>query len=139
MKTKERKFKGALAIGDLPTIIVLIGVGIFAVAIVAQILSSSLVSYCSADGYTYGSFPYSAAANPWSGIYTGCCQSINASNSTDCDTWASGGKYNVTGYGISGISTFGDWWSIIVLAVVFIIILGLLYALIGKRKSTGGY
>ena len=55
---------------------------------------------------------------------------------------ADSADYNITGKGISGLSQFGDWWTVIVLAIILGIIVSVLYmylggALVGKRG--GGY
>lgn len=46
--------------------------------------------------------------------------------------------YNATGAGITGLSTFNDYWTLIGIVVVFSIILGLMVGFFAFRKR-GGY
>jgi len=48
------------------------------------------------------------------------------------DTQTSGtAEYNITDKGITGLGQFGDWWTVIVLAVILGIIVFVLYAYLG--------
>ena len=92
------KKKGVIGIGDIPRVALFIGIAIFVVSLMAQLLG----------------------------------------NLQDQQT-ADSAEYNVTEEGIEGLATFGDWWVIMVLAVILIIIIGLLYALLGGQGRSGGY
>jgi hypothetical protein len=91
---------------------------------------------CSATG-TYGAYASSGpgadgtAQNPVTGTFSGCCTTINSSNAADCDTWDLPDAFNASQEAIDGVGEFADWFTIIALAIVFAIIIGIIVRYIG--------
>lgn len=94
--------------------------------------------------YTYATFNNSPHAthptplpDPSTGSFTGCCSVINdsANASNVCETWTGTAGYNVTGQGVTGISTFGSFLPLIALIIIIIVIVGLLLRNLGTFSA----
>ena len=64
-------------------------------------------------------------------------QVTNTAGCNSTDTFACGAAYNATGSGITGLATFNDFWSVLVLIVILAIVITALYAVFPSR--TVGY
>lgn len=73
-------------------------------------------------------------ANKITNDYSGCCGFINGSAKSqgkDCNSWSYSAAFNSTGGAIEGVAIFSVWFVLIVLAVVFAIIIGIIVKYIG--------
>lgn len=43
-------------------------------------------------------------------------------------------EYNLTNTGLTGIATFGNWWTVIITVVIAVIVIGLVLMLAGRNK-----
>ena len=129
MHTKlKSKRKGVIGIADIPRVALLIGVAIFIVALMTQLSGNLRTAQC--DG-SVGFYNYS---------FEVCCADVNATG-TGCNLISADStpSFNITTQGIEGLATFGDWWTIMVLSVILIIIIGLLYSLLGGQRGGSQY
>ncbi len=136
----KKTLKGNVLSSIGPVALTLV-IAIFIVSIGATMISNLQTTAICTDGTwaTYNSS--SAAVFPATGTYEGCCNEINASNPGDCETWDSDAAFNQTVGGLEGLAQFGDWWVVIVLAVILGIIVSVLYFYLGGSLGTrsGGY
>ena len=131
MNTKlKSKKKGMITISDIPRVALFVGIAVFVVALMTQLSGNLRESQC--DG-TVGRYNFT---------YDVCCITTGGDGNTNlCNTTSStaGPEFNITTEGIEGLATFGDWWTIMVLSIVLIIIIGLLYSLLGGANKGSSY
>lgn len=58
--------------------------------------------------------------------YSGCCDVINATNTTVCDTWYYSGAINTTISGSEGLETMGEWLPTIAIVIMAAVVIGIL-------------
>lgn len=117
---------------DYGALALVLVIGAFVIAIGAEMLETGAETFCD---YTYGSYnssPYGYApgADPVSGSYIGCCQTINSTDNA-CTAWSDSAAYNVSFSGLDGMDTFGTWIPLIALVIVLTLIIGILIKQLG--------
>jgi len=135
---KMKNLKGINAVQTIGPIALTLVIAIFVVSLGGQILGQMQQTGICSSG-TWGTFSNSSSNFPASGDKTGCCTTVNASDSNDCDTWDTNSAFNQTVKGLSGLTQFGDWWTVIVLAVILGIIVSVLYFYLGRGLRSSGY
>jgi len=134
---KKKRFKGFTVNAIGPIALVLI-VAAITISLGGEIQDNFGSVQCSNAGYTYGNFAGSDSTNPLTGNKYGCCQSVNASDSTDCDTWWTGNvAFNITDKGLDASLQLGNWLPTIALIVAAAIIIGILVVYLGRYQSRG--
>jgi hypothetical protein len=89
---------------------------------------------CPGDDFYVTGYTNSPAANPVTSGYYGCCNTQNSTGGStlNCTTWTTGSyAVNASFSSIEGVAQFSGWFTIIALAVVFAIILGIILRYIG--------
>ena len=78
-------------------------------------------------------FTNSPTANTVTGNFDGCCNVINSTGGStlNCTTWGYGAAFNATQDTTDGVGEFSDWFTIIALAIVFAIVIGIIVKYIG--------
>ena len=109
------------SVGLVVTLVILI----IALGIGASIISEVQEIQCD---YTWGTYSTSDSVDPISSGYVGCCQSVNASEATDCDTWSTSAALNVSYQGLEGAESFGNltpvMWLVGAAAVILSLLIG---------------
>ena len=102
------KAKKGQALAGIPSAALYIGIAVFVVAIIITLLAT--------------------------------LQDTQITNTAGCnatDTYGCSAAFNATGSGITGLATFNDFWSVLVLIVILAIVITALYAVFPQR--TAGY
>jgi len=75
-------------------------------------------------------------ANPYDSTWTGCCQTTNETNASQCTTWRTNNvALNTTYSGLESNETLGNWLPIIAVVVAAVVIIGLLVMYLGGLGS----
>lgn len=114
---------------------ILFVVAVMMISIGGQILAQIQETQCD---YTWvENYVNSPSVNPIDSSYTGCCVSINSTDSTlNCTSWATSDVSSNTTYkGLQGVTTFGNWLPLIALIVVASIVIGVIVAYLGRTGS----
>ena len=134
--------KGQASMREIPTSALYLGIAVIVVALIIAVLAGLETSVCTQNSGTVGAFnssPFVGTANtdPVGGDYTGCCSLINTSfnRSNVCETWVAAAGINATNAGITGLGTFNDFWSVLVLIVILSVVIVSLYAVFPRRAG----
>jgi hypothetical protein len=117
-------------------------VAVFIVAMGAQMIGT-MQSDSICDG-TWGFYINSTSTNPITETNEGCCLGTGTNGSggddpANCTTWDTDSALNQTWAGLQGLGMFGDWWTIIILAVIIGIVVGVLFQYLGGTLTGKGY
>lgn len=126
MLTKKRK-GNAGPISTIAPVVLAVVIAVFISAMGAQMLGGLRETQCAG---TIGRYNFT---------YDVCCTvpyaALNTCNATDS---AVGVEFNITTQGMSGIGQFGEWWTIIILAVILGIVVGILFLYLGGTLGGTG-
>lgn len=127
--------KGIAGLQGIPMSALLLGIAVIVVALMITVMAGLATSECTRIGGTEGAYTTSATVSPVTQSYIGCCSNVNASAKTQCLTWANSVGLNTTAKGISGLGTFNDFWSVLVLIVILSIVIVALYAVFPRSAG----
>lgn len=125
-----------MKLGDLIVLSLLLVILGFVLAMGQTVITDLQQTQCT--GGTVGIYSGSDSAHPDGGYY-GCCTSINASDTTDCDTWSVSYALNTSQVTLEGIDTIAGWQDTIALVIIFAVIISLLIGFVfkGAMQSRG--
>ena len=123
-----------MTIGELAGIAITFIVVAFAISMGSNILADLQQNQCD---YTWmAGATNSAAVNPLTSDYTGCCQTVGT-GTLNCSTWYAGSyAMNTTVEGLDALDTMASWLPTLGLVVIAAVIIGVLIFYLGRR--TGG-
>jgi len=122
----SKKKKKGMSVANLQGVAMAIVVAAISIAIGGSILSTLQVSQCVG---TYGTYNNT-------NIGTLCCSSVNASNTNQCLTMQEGSvAYNITGFGLTSLSTMGQWIPLLALVIIASVIIVVVIRSFGGGKE----
>lgn len=134
-KLMESKQMKGQALKEIPNAALLLGIAVVVVALMITVISGLATSVCTQNDGVEGSYINSSSTNPITSSYLGCCSGINASDIQDCNNWTISVALNSTQSGITGLGTFNDFWSVLVLIVILSVVIVALYAVFPRRAG----
>ncbi len=120
--------KASLTLGEVPTAVITLVVLALMIAIGATILATGQPNQCSglASGTVGNYYAYNASGS--------ACNLLNATG-TRLDYYNGGVAYNASGFGLSGMQTFGQWIPTLAIVLAASVVVGLVFAYLLMKRN----
>ena len=120
-------------INALVPIAVVFVVAFFTISIGSVIMTDVSETFCDDTWITTASPAVnSSVVNPTTDGNFGCCTTVNASDTQDCDTWNGDASSNTTSAGLKSLDELASWGPTLALVIIAAIIIGVLVTYLAR-------
>jgi len=123
-------------INTLVPLAVVFVVAAFTLSIGSTIMDDAAKTFCDGTYFTTASpATNSPTANPVTGGYWGCCDTLGT-GASNCTAWNTQGSMNATFYGSDSLNTTATWLPTLALVIIAAVIIGILITYLARGASS---